>query len=73
MIVSAFAIAGLDPYLNLAASMIGISTLGIVLLQAVAAVAIIAFFRRRHEGGIWRTVVAPTIGAVGLVGGRGRC
>ena len=66
VVVTAFAVAGLDPYLSLAASMVGISTLGIVLLQAAAAVAIVAFFRRRHEGDVWRTVIAPLIGAVGL-------
>jgi amino acid transporter len=67
VIVTAFAVAGLDPYLSLAASMVGISTLGIVLLQAAAAIAIVAFFRRRHEGDLWRTVVAPLIGAAGLI------
>ncbi len=67
VVVTAFLLAGLDPYLSLAASMVGISTLGIVLLQAAAAVSIVAFFRRRHEGDLWRTVVAPMIGAVGLL------
>ena len=67
VVVTAFAVAGLDPYLSLAASMVGLSTLGIVLLQAAAAVAIIAFFRRRDEGDVWRTVVAPLIGAAGLL------
>jgi amino acid transporter len=66
-VVLAFALAGLDPYLSLAASMIGISTLGIVALQAVAAASIIAFFWRRHEVDLWRTLIAPTIGAVGLI------
>ncbi len=49
LVVAAFAIAGLDPYLNLAASMVGLSTLGVVLLQVLAAVSIVAFFRRRGE------------------------
>ena len=67
VIVLGFAIAGLDPYLSLAASMVGLSTLGIVLLQAAAAVSIIAFFWRRPERDLWRTVVAPAIGASGLL------
>ncbi len=68
VVVAAFALSGLDPYLNLAASMVGLSTLGIVLLQAVAAVSIIAFFARRTDGDWWRTVLAPLIGGAGLVG-----
>ncbi len=66
VVVLAFAIGGLDPYLSLAASMIGISTLGIVVLQTVAAISIIAFFWRRGEVDVWRTVVAPLVGAAGL-------
>ena len=65
-VVLAFALGGLDPYLSLAASMIGLSTLGIVALQAVAAISIIVFFWRRREVDWWRTVIAPLIGAVGL-------
>ena len=58
--------AGLDPYLTLATSMVGLSTLGVVLLQVLAAVSIVAFFRRRGERDYWRTLVFPAIGAVGL-------
>ena len=66
-VVLTFAVAGLDPYLSLAASMIGLSTLGIVALQAVAAISIITFFWRRKEVDVWRTLIAPMIGALGLV------
>jgi amino acid transporter len=65
-IVGAFGIAGLDPYLNLGASMVGLGTLGVVALQAVAAVAIVVFFRRRGDRRWWRTAVAPGLGAAGL-------
>ena len=67
VVVLAFAFAGLDPYLSLAASMVGLSTLGIVVLQAVAAVSIVVFFWRRGEVDPWRTVAAPLIGAGGLL------
>ena len=66
VVVGAFAAAGLDPYLNLATSMIGLSTLGVVALQVLAAISIIAFFRRRGERDYWRTVIFPGIGAVAL-------
>jgi amino acid transporter len=66
VVVGAFAIGGLDPYLNLATSMIGLSTLGVVLLQVLAGVSIVAFFRRRGERDYWRTLIFPTIGAIAL-------
>ena len=45
--------------------MIGLGTFGIVTLQAAAAFAIVAFFRRRPDGHWLRTGVAPQI--AGLV------
>ena len=68
LIAGAFAVAGLDPYLNLVTTMSGLSTVGILLLQALAAAAIIAYFRRTHEVGIFRSVIAPGIGLLGLLG-----
>jgi amino acid transporter len=67
VVVGAFAVAGLDPYLNLATSMAGVGTLGVVALQAAAAISIVAFFRRRRDPRWWRTAVAPALGAAGLI------
>lgn len=67
LVCGAFAIAGLDPYTALASSMIGLGTLGIVLLQSAAAVAVVAFFRGRSDRHWWRTLVAPLLGAAGLL------
>ncbi|MBB5868866.1 amino acid transporter [Allocatelliglobosispora scoriae] len=67
VVVGAFAVAGLDPYLNLSTSMVGLGTLGIVVLQAMAALSIIGFFRRHPERHWWRTVLAPLLGLAGLV------
>ncbi|MFJ8621256.1 APC family permease [Kitasatospora sp. NPDC093550] len=64
--VTLFAAAGLDPYVNMSTSMLGLGTLGIILLQALASVAVIGYFRNRREGR-WQTVVAPGLGAVGLI------
>lgn len=65
VVVAIFALAGLSPYIGLASTMIGLGTFGIVLLQACAAFAIVAFFRR-YGGGQWfRTGVAPAV--AGLV------
>jgi amino acid transporter len=67
VLVAAFAIAGLDPYVNLSTSMAGLGTLGIIVLQAGAAVSVVPFFWRHRERHWWRTVLAPMLGAAGLV------
>ncbi|MFF1613545.1 APC family permease [Amycolatopsis sp. NPDC058278] len=66
VVVGAFAAGGLDPYTNLATSLLGVGTLGIVVLQAFAAVSVIGFFRKRPDGHWWRTKLAPALGALGL-------
>jgi amino acid transporter len=66
VVVAAFASSGLDPYRSVAPSMIGLSTVGIVALQALAAVAIVGYFWRRPEPGLWRHRLAPGLGALGL-------
>ncbi|WP_333770384.1 APC family permease [Streptomyces sp. IBSBF 2435] len=71
VVAGAFALAGLDPYLDMATSMLGLGTVGIIALQAAAAVAIIAYFRRRPAAaataGWWRVLAAPGLGAIGLL------
>lgn len=61
-----FAVAGADPYRTVFPCLIGLATLGVILLQAFAAVAIIGYFRRRKGANPWTTLVAPGVGAVGL-------
>jgi len=68
-VVGLFAIARLDPYRTLAASMVGLSTLGVLLLQAMAGVSVVVYFVRHPEMGTARTVVIPTVGATGLAAG----
>ncbi|HEX4703069.1 MAG TPA: APC family permease [Pseudonocardiaceae bacterium] len=67
LVVAAFAVGGLDPYTNLATTMLGLGTLAIVLLQAAAAASVIAFFRTRSDRHWWRTIVAPLLGCAGLL------
>jgi len=66
LVVLVFALAGLDPYIGLASTMIGFGTLGIVALQAMAAFAVVAFFARRGAGRRFSTGVAPLLGGLGL-------
>lgn len=67
VVVLAFAFSSFDPYQTLAASMVGLSTLGIIALQAFAAVAILVYFRGRPEQHWWKTQLAPLIGCLGLL------
>ncbi len=67
IVAAGFALAGADPYKAAIPIMIGLATLGIIVLQALAAVAIVAYFRARKAGDPWRTLIAPTIGAAGLI------
>lgn len=63
------AVAGADPYLVVFLWSSAPGVLGILLLEGIAAVAIVMFFRRdRHGHGPWRTMVAPAVAAVGLFG-----
>ncbi|GAB3692979.1 APC family permease [Actinocorallia lasiicapitis] len=68
-VIAVFAIAGLDPYTNLVTVMSGLSTLGIVLLQALTAVACVVHFRRQGGGSVLRTLVLPLAGCAGLLTG----
>ncbi|MGH8239315.1 MAG: amino acid permease, partial [Steroidobacteraceae bacterium] len=66
-LIGAFGAAGADPYQSLIPSQLGLGTLGIILLQAFTAVAIILYFRRQRSTDLWRTLVMPGIGAAGLI------
>jgi amino acid transporter len=67
VVLAVFAVAGLDPYTNLATSMLGVGTLSIVVLQAAAALSVLGFFRNRVDRHWWRTMLAPFLGLCGLV------
>lgn len=67
VVVAAFAIGGLDPYRQLVTIMSGLSTLGIILLQTFASVAIVVYFRRRGDRRYARTLVAPVLGCLGML------
>src|SRR5205807_9038649 len=64
-----FAVSGANAYTVFAASTIGLGTLGVIALQAGAALAVIVFFWRRPDRDLWRGVIAPAIGFVGLATG----
>ncbi|MFD9065847.1 APC family permease [Kitasatospora purpeofusca] len=63
-----FALAGLDPYLSLTTAMLSLGTLGIIALQALACLGVLAHFRRSTARHWWRTTLAPAIGFTTLLG-----
>jgi amino acid transporter len=66
LVVAGFAVAGLDPYADLTTSMLGLGTLGIVALQALAALSVLGLRLRTGRGHWWRETVAPLLGFAGL-------
>jgi amino acid transporter len=67
VVVAAFALAHQDPYLSLGVSMISLGTVGILAVQAAAAIAIVCYFRRQGERASWTTAIAPALGMIGLL------
>ncbi|MGE0216120.1 APC family permease [Mycolicibacterium sp.] len=62
------AVLHLDPIVTIFAGIGGIGTIGVILSQAIASVAIFAFFRRTGaDRRPWNAVVAPLLAAVALL------
>lgn len=66
-VVGALGLAGRDPYLEIAAPILGLGTLGIIVLQAWTSVSVVAFFRQRRDPRLWQTVLAPILASCGLI------
>ncbi|WP_418907624.1 APC family permease [Glutamicibacter endophyticus] len=57
-----------DPFVGLALWTYAVGVAGLVFSQGIAALAVIGFFRSNRRGyGMWRVVIAPILGAVGLL------
>lgn len=69
VVVGAFALTGMDPLVELAAAFLGLGTLGVIVLQALASFSVIGFFWRRPDRRLWNTVIAPLLGGAGLTAG----
>jgi amino acid transporter len=60
-------ICGLDPIAQVFTWLVGIATIGILLLMLGTCVAVIVFFRRNNvDGRLWHTTIAPVLGCIGL-------
>ncbi|MFJ6623544.1 APC family permease [Kitasatospora sp. NPDC091335] len=64
--IAVAAAAGLDPYADFASVTLGLGTLGIVVLQAFAALSVLGLRRKGVAYGTWRGLVAPLLAVVGL-------
>lgn len=59
---------GADPFLGFALPVYSVGVAGLVFAQAVAAIAVVGFFLRdRHGHSPWRVLIAPALGAIGLI------
>ena len=67
LLLSVFAIVGLDPLTEVFSAMAGVATLGVALLMTATSAAVLVFFFRRGDRRWWKTRVAPASGAVGLL------
>jgi amino acid transporter len=67
VVAGLFALAGLNPIESLVPAMLGFGTLAVLILQALAALAIVVWFRRQRDARWWSTFIAPGIGFLGLL------
>lgn len=67
VVIAAFAVAGQDPFATLFTWATGIGTIGVILSQLVAGIAIFVFFRKSDvDKRPWNTVIAPVLAVIGL-------
>jgi amino acid transporter len=70
MVILVFALAGLDPVLNLFYWPAGVAVIAIVVVEILVCVAVVVHFRRPGSGGHWwATTLSPVVAGLGLLGG----
>ena len=63
--VLVYAIAGADPFTQLGATFVGMTTLGVISLMVVVSIAVIGYFRKSgHDVGVWTSTIAPAASAL---------
>ncbi|KQP01683.1 APC family permease [Leifsonia sp. Leaf264] len=69
VLIAVFAVMGLDPVLQVFTWFSGVATLAIALLMALTSIAVIVYFARtKKDTRLWNTVIAPSLGFIGLLG-----
>lgn len=66
LVALVFVVANADPILTLVPAFTGLGTLGIIVLQALAATAVVVHFRRERHPRVVPTFILPLLGAIGL-------
>jgi amino acid permease len=69
IVIIIFAIANLDPILNLFYWMSGITVIAIVLVEILVSIAVIAYFVKNTGANVWQGKIAPILAIIGLVFG----
>lgn len=69
LVMIIFAIAGLDPFLNLFSWMSSITVIAIVLVEILVSIAVIRFFMTHEGGTVWSTKIAPALSILALAAG----
>jgi amino acid transporter len=67
VVVALFALAGADPLLQLGGWLPIFSTAGVVFVQLLVSLAVVAYFNREGRSGAgdyWKTLIAPILGAI---------
>lgn len=67
IVAGLFAAAQLSPIETLVPAMLGFGTLAVLILQALAAISIVVWFRRQRDTRWWSTFIAPGLGFLGLL------
>lgn len=68
IVVGTFMVAGADPFTQLYAWLVGVGTVGVLVMQAATSVAVMVFFlrKKRTEFRLWSGAIAPILAALGL-------
>lgn len=61
VVIVAFAIGNLDPFLNLFSWMSAIAVIAVVAVEILVSVAVIAFFQKSEGGNLWNSKIAPAL------------
>lgn len=64
LVMIIFAIAGLDPFLNLFSWMSSVTVIAIVLVEILVSIAVIRFYLKNEGGNVWSTKIAPALSIV---------
>jgi amino acid transporter len=67
LVVIIFAVANLDPILNLFFWMSAITAIAIILVEILVSLAVVKFFMSNEGANVWQGKIAPIVAAVGLV------